>query len=210
MNPTNRIGNYPIAGFYVFDTLRWDINQSRAQLGPSDGYLDFGMNLRDAGDGYAHYLGNDQVDTDDWGTGHLLRLIEGSGRSWADSISTRGYPHMMTGDMSLRTGGSFYPHASHRNGLDVDVRYIRKDRSETLGLNICTDGAQYDTTATLGLFNTIVVLNGDGRNGMPWVEYIFVDTACVGIVAHPDDPYIRYEDGHQDHFHVRIRDPDGP
>lgn len=41
-NPTNRIGNSPIAGFYSFDTLHWDLNRSRAVLGPSDGWLEDG------------------------------------------------------------------------------------------------------------------------------------------------------------------------
>src|SRR6266699_6729100 len=90
-NPTNRIGNTPIAGFYAFDTLRWDINRSRALLGPDDGFLDYGMNLKDQGPGRIHYLGDDQVDTDDWGTGHLLRLIEGSGRDWADTLILTTY-----------------------------------------------------------------------------------------------------------------------
>ncbi len=209
-NPTNRIGNYPIAGFYTFDTLKWDINRSHAALGPSDGFLDFGMNLRDVGTGYRHYLGSDQVDTDDWGTGHLLRLIEGSGRDWADSVRIKSYSRLLSGDMSLRTGGSFPPHVSHRNGLDVDMRYVRKDFSETDTLNICDQPALYDTAATLSLWNIIVFRNGNGRSGRPTVVSIFTDTTCVGISDPEGVHYITHVDGHQNHFHVRIQDPDDP
>lgn len=206
-NPTNRIGNSPIAGFYTFDTLRWDLNRSRAVFGPTDGFLDYGMNLRDQGAGYLHYLGADpQVDTDDWGTGHLLRLIEGSGRDWADTLRFKSYPRLMSGDMSVRGGGVFPGHTSHRNGLDVDMRYIRKDGSETDTLNICTQKSLYDTAATISLWNTIG-RNGNGTNGRSRVERIFTDTTCVGIVDQPGQDIIRHESGHQNHFHVRIRNP---
>ena len=208
-NPTNRTDNSPISGFYTFDTVRWDIDRSHAGLGPDDGFLDYGMNLKDQGPGRFHYLGNDQVDTDDWGTGHLLRLIEGSGRDWADTLIFSAYPRLLSGDMSLRTGGSFPPHVSHRNGVDVDMRYIRKDRSETDTLNICTQAELYDTAATISLWNTIIFRNGDGRNGRPLVEAIFADTACVGIIDDEGYHYITHVDDHQNHFHVRIRDPDG-
>ncbi len=43
-------------------------------------------------------------------------------------------PPILVGDLSLPTGGSFgaeyggLGHASHQNGLDVDIYYPRKDR----------------------------------------------------------------------------------
>jgi len=216
-NPTNRIGNSPISGFYYFDTLRWDLNRSIARGSTTSGSLDYGMNVRDDSTGYTHsiYRGCDGVDDDDWGTGHLLRLIEGSGRDWAYYRSPLTRPRIQTGDMSLRTGGLFAtcgdPHEWHRNGLDVDVRYVGKDGYEG-PLDIClqNQAGQYDTTATLRLFETIVVLNGDSRNGKPWVSLILADTTCLGFVNAPDDPYIVHDADHRNHFHVRIRDPDGP
>jgi hypothetical protein len=42
------------------------------------------------------------------------------------------------------------------------------------------------------------------------VEVILADTTCLGFVNDPDDPYIQHDTTHRDHFHVRIRDPDGP
>jgi len=64
MNPTNRIGNYPIAGFYSFDTLRWDLNLSIARGAFESGSLDNGMNLKDDNTGYTHsiYRGCDGVE----------------------------------------------------------------------------------------------------------------------------------------------------
>ena len=217
MNPTNRIGNYPIAGFYSFDTLRWDLNLSIARGAFESGSLDNGMNLKDDNTGYTHsiYRGCDGVDIDDWGTRKLLGLIEGSGRTWDSWLSPATRPRMQTGDMSLRTGGLFAtcgdPHSWHRNGLDVDVRYVRKNGAEG-ALDICdpNQNAAYDTSATLKLFAAIVVENGDSTDGKAWVDMILADTTCLGFVNDPKDPYIVHDSGHRDHFHVRIRDPDGP
>lgn len=40
-------------------------------------------------------------------------------------------PRLGIGDLSRRRGGPFGPrHASHQNGLDVDVYYPRRDRRE--------------------------------------------------------------------------------
>ena len=216
-NPTNRNGNFPIAGFYQFDTTRWDLNRSIARGDRTSGSLDYGMNLRDDSTGYTHsiYRGCDNVDVDDWGTGTLLRLIEASGRFWAHHLSPFTRPRMQTGDMSVRGGGLFAtcgePHSWHRNGLDVDVHYLGKGGYEG-PLNICLPNqpAVYDTAATLDLFDTIVFFNGDGQDGRPFVEVILADTTCLGFVNDPDDAYIQHDTTHRDHFHVRIRDPDGP
>ena len=203
-NPTNTLAG---GGFYSFDTLKWDLNRSIASGQPSSGFLRDGMNLRDQNLGYVHYLGNDNIDTDDWGTGHLLRLIEGSGRTWFTTV-----PRIQVLDLSLRQGGNWPPHVSHQNGLDVDIRYLRKDARDGIydTLNICTQGSLYDTLATLRLLETIVVENGDGREGRPFVELVFADTTCLGIANDPRDPFIKHDADHRNHFHVRILDPDGP
>src|SRR6266550_4408244 len=156
-NPTNRIGNSPIAGFYTFDTLKWDLNLSIARGGFTSGSLDNGMNLRDTGPGYDH-----------------------SGYRGCD-------------------------------GVDIDVRYLRKNGAEG-PLDICdpNQAGAYDTTATLNLFAAIVVENGDSTDGKAWVDMILADTTCLGFVNAPNDPYIVHDTSHRDHFHVRIRDPDGP
>lgn len=64
-----------------------------------------------------------------WGTGFLvrkvLRVVTGYGASHPSA------PRLGVGDLSRRRGGPFGPrHASHQNGLDVDVYFPRKDRRE--------------------------------------------------------------------------------
>ncbi len=207
---TNSANSITFGGFYSFDTLKWDLNRSIASGEPGSGVLRNGMNLRDQGAdavGYVHYNGCDPIDTDDWGTGHLLRLMEASGRQWAPTI-----PRMQVGDLSLRLGGFFgdcagvADHTFHQNGLDVDIRYLRFNGEQAL--NICTQQDLYDVNATVRLLNAIGIDNGNGVNGDAYVEFVFVDTACVGF-QRPLPDWIRYAPGHQNHFHVRIRDPDG-
>ena len=209
-NPTNRIGNTPIAGFYNFDLARWDLNlsQSRGEPGTT-GTLYSGMSLKDVDEGFIHHNGSDPVDADDWGTGHLLRLIEAAGREWGNAV-----PRMQPGDMSLKTGGQFCSgqpvvcHYYHRSGLDVDIRYVRDDGLE-VPLDICTSPDDYHGGLTLDLMNAILQ-SGNGRNGAPRVDSIFLDMTASGISnVDPDNPIVFDKPGHCDHFHVMILDPDG-
>jgi murein endopeptidase len=75
----------------------------------------------------------------------LHRRPDRPGRRWGTDVLVRkvlpvvsGYtavhpsaPRLGIGDLSRRRGGPFGPrHASHQNGLDVDVYYPRRDRRE--------------------------------------------------------------------------------
>ncbi|HYU10086.1 MAG TPA: penicillin-insensitive murein endopeptidase [Gemmatimonadales bacterium] len=216
-NPTNRVGNTPIAGFYTFDTLRWDLNYSQARGTATDGTLYSGINLRDSRVGYTHYDACDGTDVDDWGTGHLVRLIEATGRAW---VTQPFIVDMQVGDMSRKFGGEFpgqpgvpgceTGHAYHQQGVDVDVRYVRKDGFAG-PLDICQDPANYDTVATSWLIQSFldaeIQSNANAR-----IDSIFVDMPCWGLPDTTTDgeQFIFHSDGHKNHFHVRIRDPDGP
>jgi murein endopeptidase len=64
-----------------------------------------------------------------WGTDELVRLVLRVVRDYAAAHPEA--PRLGIGDLSLRFGGPFGPrHASHQNGLDVDVYYPREDRRE--------------------------------------------------------------------------------
>lgn len=214
-NPTNRVSN---GGFYAFDTLVFDRNLSEARGIATFGSLYRGMNLVDADTGYTHYDFCDGVDQDDWGTGHLVRLIQAAGRRWS-RVKLGREPLLQVGDLSLREGGYFpgqpgipgceQGHAYHQQGLDVDVRYLRKDGLEG-PLNICRDPANYDTVATAQLMNSFLFVEAAEANAQ--IDSIFVDLNCVGL-RHTTDTGRRvlfHKDGHENHFHVRIVDPDGP
>ena len=69
-----------------------------------------------------------------WGTDRLVRTTLGVVRDYADDHP--GAPRVLIGDMSRPRGGDFgtdygpIGHATHQNGLDVDVYYPRLDRRE--------------------------------------------------------------------------------
>jgi len=69
-----------------------------------------------------------------WGTDRLVRTVLRVVRSYADAHPSA--PRVGIGDLSRPHGGDFGPrfggigHASHQNGLDVDVFYPRRDGME--------------------------------------------------------------------------------
>jgi murein endopeptidase len=69
-----------------------------------------------------------------WGTDRLVRVVLRVAREY-HAAHPRA-PRMAVGDLSRPHGGDFGPqfgyigHASHQNGLDVDVYYPRADRRE--------------------------------------------------------------------------------
>lgn len=178
-----------------------DDNPSIAHGNPCDGWLENALNLPNEGTGYKHYLGIDTIDHDDWGVLHLINMIEGAGRDWYNDIfySVR----MGVGDLSWgnqytqQFGGYWWPHDCHQNGLEVDMRYVRNDGIWG-SLNVYTQPSLYDQDATVRLMN-FLYWNGDV------VEIIVSRYAWVGGEVITVDTTTE----HDDHFHVRIEDPDG-
>nr|WP_280174118.1 penicillin-insensitive murein endopeptidase [Aromatoleum tolulyticum] len=89
------------------------------------------------------------------------------------------------GNISLANGAAFPPHRSHRSGLEVDIRPIRKDGQQ---LPVRYTDSQYDQDATREL-----------------VELIW-QTGMVRRVAFNDVSLSRVQGmpGHDDHLHVEI------
>jgi murein endopeptidase len=69
-----------------------------------------------------------------WGTDRLVRVVLKVARQYR--AANPHAPRLAVGDLSRRHGGDFGPrfgyigHASHQNGLDVDVYYPRADGRE--------------------------------------------------------------------------------
>jgi murein endopeptidase len=69
-----------------------------------------------------------------YGTGRLVALVLRVAREYRDEHP--GAPRLAVGDLSRPRGGDFGPqfgpigHASHQNGLDVDIYYPRADARE--------------------------------------------------------------------------------
>jgi len=106
-----------------------DNDPSTANGQPNNGTLTGGIFLPEEGMGYYHFYGADARFTDNWGTLKLIKIIEEVAREWNQSHPDG--PRIGVGDMSLRAGGLWIDHASHQNGLDVDLRYLRSDGAES-------------------------------------------------------------------------------
>jgi murein endopeptidase len=110
-----------------------------------------------------------------------------------------GSPPILVGDLSRPTGGIFdqrfggLGHASHQNGLDVDVYYPRKDRLPVAAVR----PAQVDRILSQDLVD---------RFRAAGAQVIFVGPH-VGLKG-PRKRVVRLAH-HDDHLHVRIPDPDG-
>jgi peptidoglycan hydrolase-like protein with peptidoglycan-binding domain len=92
------------------------------------------------------------------------------------------------GDISRKGGGKFPPHASHKNGRDVDVRPIRKDnRMEPVSVG----EVAYDTIRTEEFVRLV-------KSRHPNATIFFNDTRLInkGLTSHAA--------GHHNHLHVRF------
>ena len=92
------------------------------------------------------------------------------------------------GNISLAGGGSFAPHRSHKKGLEVDVRPIRKDGKRIPVSWQSTD--EYDRAATARLIELFRAYPGVGK-------------------VYFNDPELRHlalpQRTHDNHFHVELK-----
>ena len=89
------------------------------------------------------------------------------------------------GNISKAEGVQFKPHGTHKNGLQVDVRPLRKDGSQ-VGVSFTNPGYDYEGTKRLiDLFRSHAFVK----------KVFFNDSRIVGV--HPLA-------GHHDHFHVEV------
>lgn len=110
----------------------------------------------------------------------LIFFIE---REWA-AIDPRKFG---VGNISLAGGGDYPDHDSHKNGLQIDVRLIRRDGGHSGVTYLSPD---YDADATTKL---IVLFRAH-----PSVHSILFNGPVPGVT-----PAKR----HDDHFHVNVRVP---
>lgn len=176
------------------EPVQW--HDSLALGTPNAGSLQGGVRLPAEGVGYYTYNpatqeppgGMDRT----WGTAMLVRQVRSVARWWAAAHPNA--PRLGIGDLSREQGGSFtgpvVGHSSHQNGLDVDVRLVRRDGAER-----AVDPATYDRALTQELVNRFIAAGA---------TYVFVgpnlDLHGRNVMVWPD---------HDDHIHVRFADPDG-
>jgi murein endopeptidase len=118
------------------EQIEW--KRSVAVGSPAGGRLVRGVRLPAEGD---HFFSWDPVKRQKpnrgwrrWGTDKLVRLVLRVAREYREANPLA--PRLAVGDLSRPHGGNFGPqfgylgHASHQNGLDVDIYYPRADGRE--------------------------------------------------------------------------------
>ncbi len=172
------------------------VKPSRALGKPNQGRLADGVLLPADGPDVATWDAVLQTSPNrDWrrvGTDRLVRTILTVA---ADYRRARpGAPRVVVSDLSLPQGGRFGPeygglgHASHQNGLDVDIAYPRKDRRE-VGVNRV---GEIDRALSQALVDRFVAAGA---------QFVFVGprTGLKGPNA-----VVQKLANHDDHLHMRL------
>lgn len=119
-----------------------------------------------------------------WGRQEVIDALLELGERWA---ALKAYP-IAIGHISRRDGSKFPPHLSHRKGVDVDIRPLRKDGKN---LPVTIKQKMYDADATRVLVHMI-------REFAPVKLILFNDPVLVkaGLTkGYPD---------HSNHLHCRF------
>lgn len=134
------------------------------------------------------------------GTGHmaqyahpaLLSLIFYIEREW-QALDERKFG---IGNISIYGGKAYDKHATHKKGIEMDCRPVRRDKLVGQGARCTRFDAAYDRAATMRLI------------------HLFVRHPDVRIVLFNDDevqralgPMVRSAPNHDDHFHVEVKEP---
>ncbi|MBQ5939816.1 penicillin-insensitive murein endopeptidase [Massilia sp. AB1] len=98
------------------------------------------------------------------------------------------------GNISIAGGAKFDKHATHRKGIEMDCRPVRKDHLTGQAAR-CSfhDKALYDRAATINLIQLFVE--------HPWVKLVFFNDPEVQMAL---GGRVRSCPGHNDHFHVEL------
>ena len=104
-----------------------------------------------------------------------------------------GYGRVAVGDVSFEHGGAIPGHQTHRVGLDVDVRPLRKANDQCSVAGTTWRSTAYDRAATRAMIKKF-------RSYAPGhVKVIyFNDPVLIG------EGLTRWYSGHDDHVHVRF------
>ncbi len=93
------------------------------------------------------------------------------------------------GNISFAGGARMKEHRSHRSGLDVDIRPLRRDGKN---MRVTRFDKLYDRDATAKLIS-LFLDSGD-------VEVVYFNDLRIRVV--------KFLAGHDDHFHVTVRKPE--
>ena len=140
--------------------------------------------LPEFGRGYKPY-NREPGGADQYGRASTIRAIQDLAEAWADK-----HPNitLAIGDISRKGGGAFAPHATHKDGRDVDMRPFRHNGAwgpTQVG------AVDYDHALTREL---VVMI----REKFPGVVILFNDPVLKR------DGLTKFSPGHHNHLHVRL------
>ena len=166
-----------------------DWRESEPGGSPNGGRLRNGVRLPASGAGYYTYDPRTQREPGGlatrWGTARLVREMVDLGEWW--SRTRPGAGPLGIGDLSRPDGGRIDGHASHQNGLDVDIRLPRRDRARGPA-----NPSNYDRALTQAVVDRLVARG-----------------ASLILIGHsldlrgPAGVVVRWPN-HDDHLHVRF------
>jgi penicillin-insensitive murein endopeptidase len=153
-----------------------------------------------------------------WGHPALIKLLEDLA---AKVQTTAGWPGLLVGDIAQPRGGPMLTgHASHQVGLDADIwltpmpeRELTPAEREEMMATMVVAGDRRDVDPQVWTPGHMAVIKTAAEE--PAVERIFVNAAIKKAMcrdAGTDRAWlhkVRPMWGHDYHFHVRIRCPDG-
>jgi hypothetical protein len=183
-----------------FRYLRHDYSLARGTV--ASGSLENGLRIANESIGYYDKNANVTIpnpnyikDEHNWGTLTLVDLIEKVAREW--NRRRANGPRIGIGDLSLQNGGQTLDHSQHRNGLEVDIRYVRNNGTEG---PTRTDG---DPLYSRALSQELIdILLSIGKNK---IYRIYVgDSQLSGSAVVYDASGV-----HNNHLHVWLNDTDG-
>lgn len=154
-----------------------------------------------------------------WGTPRTIRLLQEALRGY--TRGGRGGPKVHVGDISLRGGGVFPPHLSHRHGRDVDIGFVLRGVDADQERFVVAGRDNLDVARSWALIEALLATDQ--------VHYVFMDyglqrvfyehAAAAGespqrlaeLLQYPRGEgapvgVIRHWRGHRNHIHVRFRE----
>ena len=124
-----------------------------------------------------------------YGSAKIIHLLLAVTKEFHDSHP--GAPRLVIGDISRLGGGPLDEHASHQNGLDVDVYYPRLDAREIAPTSV----DQVNVPLSQDLLNLFLAARP---------EFVFVGPH---LPLHGPPGVVEPLVGHDNHMHVRIYPP---
>ncbi|MES2854539.1 MAG: penicillin-insensitive murein endopeptidase [Bdellovibrionota bacterium] len=152
-----------------------------------------------------------------WGSGMMISMLVNSA-----SVFQQEYPGtvLKVGGISIQHGGTYSPHKSHQNGLDVDISFVGQTKYESV---LDAEGnvtAKFDLERNWDYWRLItsqqILVKGKIESAVsmilvdPRIKTHLCEQMKAGVI--PQEPLdlevmkrLRPTVAHDDHFHVRLK-----